>query len=141
MECGNCTYCCKFLEIKETSSKTGEYCKYCIPEVGCKIYNKRPESCKIFECCWKQMKVSAEELRPDRCNMLFEKWSDKVIVGATDKKMSELIMKQINYFNGEGISIVILDHLQKTKTFYLASGHTKEFVKQEINNSIKSRGN
>jgi len=141
MECGECTLCCKLLNIKEVDSKPGEYCKHCDWGVGCKIYDQRPESCKIFECCWKQMEVAAEELRPDKCNMLFEKWSDKVIVGVTNKKISDLVMNQINSFRKEGISSLILDHSEKTKTFYLVPGHTKDFVKQEIDNSIKSRRN
>ena len=111
MECGNCTECCKLLQIPETDSKPCIYCQYCTPNVGCNIYKERPECCKIFECCWKQMKVVAEELRPDRCGMMFEKWSDKVIVGATDKiTIDKIALRQIHNFNKEGISILVINH-------------------------------
>lgn len=137
MKCGNCTMCCKFPKIVETKSKAGEYCKYCEPKVGCKIYSERPESCKIFECAWKQMEHAGEELRPDRCNVLFEKWSDYLIVGATDTELSKLVLAQIDFFRGEGISVLIIDHSKKSKTVFLAPGHTRQFVKEQINGSTK----
>jgi len=138
MNCGECTLCCKLLDIKETDSKPGEYCKHCEPGVGCKIYNERPKPCRIFECAWKQMKHAGEELRPDRCNVLFEKWSDHVMVGATDSDdIKEIVMRQIDFFRSEEISVLMVDHNKKTRTFFLAPGHNKEFVREEINGSAK----
>jgi hypothetical protein len=138
MECDGCTLCCKLLDIKETDSKPGEYCKHCEPGVGCKIYNERPEPCRIFECAWKQMKHAGEELRPDKCNVLFEKWSDYVMVGTTtEDSLSGLVLGQIEYFKKEGISTLMVNHIKKTRTFFLADGYTKEFVKDEINGSTK----
>lgn len=132
MECGSCTECCKQLQIPETESKEGDLCRYCDEAVGCKIYSKRPEACKIFECCWKQMKITTEELRPDMCGVLFEKWSDKVIVGSTENKLSKLIRNQLGYFQREGISILIVNQNEKTRTFYLSDGHTIQSVKEDI---------
>jgi len=137
MECGNCTLCCKFLNIKETDSKPGNYCKHCEPGVACKIYNERPEPCRIFECAWKQMNHPGEELKPDKCNVLFEKWSDHVMVGVTDSELSDLILRQIDFFRSEGISVLMVDHDQKSRTYFLVPGHTKEFVRMEINGSSK----
>jgi len=137
MECGECTLCCKLLKIDETNSKVNEYCCYCNPNFGCTIYDKRPESCRIFECCWKQMKNAGEDLRPDKCGVLFEKWSDNVIVGATDEMLSNLVLGQIDYFRSENISVLIMDHNKKSITYFLADGHTKEYVRKEINDSPK----
>jgi hypothetical protein len=131
--CGNCTLCCKLLRIPETLSVAGTWCRHCSQGEGCTIYSSRPESCRIFECVWKQMDNVSQELRPDRCHMLFEKRSDTVIVGATDCEVSSLLLKQIDHFRSEGISVLILNHKEKSKTFYLAPGHTKEYVKGEIN--------
>jgi hypothetical protein len=132
MNCGNCTECCRQLNIPETDSKEGDLCQHCEEGVGCKIYSERPESCRIFECCWKQMKIAGKELRPNVCGVLFEKWSDKVIVGSTENKLSKLILNQIEYFKNEGISILIVNQNEKTRTFYVADGHTVESVKEEI---------
>jgi len=137
MNCGSCTACCKLLNIPETDSKPGEYCKHCYPGFACRIYNERPESCKIFECAWKQMENAGEELRPDKCGVLFEKWSDTVMVGTTEDKLSDLILHQIDFFKGEGISVLMIDHSRKIRTFFLAPGHTKDYVREQINGSTK----
>jgi Fe-S-cluster containining protein len=133
--------CCLLLKIKETDSKPCVYCKHCEPNVGCKIYKNRPEACRIFECAWKQMEHSHIDLRPDKCGVLFEKWSDKVIVGSMNiSYISDLIEKQIDYFRSENISVIMINHFEKYRTYFLAQGHTKEFVQEEINNSIKNVG-
>jgi len=138
MECGECTLCCKLLNIKEVDSKPGEYCKHCKPGIGCKIYNERPEPCRIFECAWKQMIHAGEELRPDRCNILFEKWSDYVMVGSVNSDdIKEIVIKQIDYFRSEGISVLIVNQNIKTRTYFLALEHDKDFVRKEINGSTK----
>lgn len=132
-DCGNCTLCCKLPRIPEANSIAGEWCTHCTPGVGCKIYKDRPESCRIYECIWKQMERVKPSLRPDRCHMIFEKWTDNLIIGSTDVPgISFLLMGQIDSFRKEGISVVVLNHVEKSKTFYLAPGHTKEFIKREI---------
>jgi hypothetical protein len=83
------------------------------------------------------MKNAGEELRPDKCGVLFEKWSDKVIVGLTNEIISNLILDQIDYFRSEGISIIIVNYTKKIRIYFLAEGHTKDFVRKEINDSPK----
>ena len=132
MECGNCTVCCKDLNIPETNSKEGEICQHCDWGIGCKIYSERPEACKVFECCWKQMQHAHIDLRPDKCGVCFEKYSDKVIVGSTENKLSKLILGQIGFFQKEGISVLIVNMKKKERYFYLAEGHTIESVVEDI---------
>lgn len=137
MECGSCTLCCRLLNIKDVNSPAGSSCKHCKEGVGCGIYNIRPEPCREFKCAWLQMKTATPELRPDKCYVVFEKWSDSVIVGATEIGTSTLISKQIDSFRSESISVVLLDRNTKSKTYYLAPDHTRKFIKQEINDSPK----
>jgi len=141
IECDGCTLCCKFPVIPEVNSKVNEYCQYCKEEVGCEIYEERPESCRIYECAWKQMisqmLIVSKELRPDKCHVLFEKYSDNVIVGVTEKELSLLVLNQINFFRREGISILIVDYNKKSKTFFLAAGHNRDFVREQINGGTK----
>jgi len=132
MECGGCTLCCQMLEIKDVDSKEGYLCQHCDEGVGCKIYSERPEACKIFECCWKQMKHAHIDLRPDNCKVLFQKWSDRLIIGLTYDEISELVIGQINYFQKEGISVLIANQIKKERYFYLAEGHTVESVEEDI---------
>ena len=132
MNCDGCTVCCKDLNIPETNSVEGEICKHCNWGVGCKIYSERPEACKIFECCWKQMEYAHIDLRPDNCGVCFEKYSDKVIVGSTENEISDLIKGQIEFFNREGISVLIVNMMKKIRHFYLAEGHNIESVEEDI---------
>jgi hypothetical protein len=138
MKCGNCTMCCLLLQIKETDSRPGIYCQHCEPEVGCKIYESRPEPCKIFECSWKQMENAHIDLRPDNCKALFEKWTDNVMVGTTiEKNISNLVLNQIDSFRSEGISVLMINHREKIRTYFLAPKHDRDFIKREINDSTK----
>ena len=75
------------------------------------------------------------DLRPDKCGVVFEKFTDNVVMGATNGYMTEVVPKQIKAFNKEGISVILVDHSKKHKFRFLAEGHTKEFVEEEINGS------
>jgi len=55
MECGNCTICCKILDIPWMDSPAGEYCKECNEGIGCKIYNTAPKDCLGFKCAYNQV--------------------------------------------------------------------------------------
>ena len=132
MDCGNCTVCCKDLYIETTNSKEGELCKYCKEGVGCLIYDRRPEECRVFKCCWRQMENAHVHLRPDNCGVLFEKYTDRVIVGSTERDLSDLMIGQIGLFQREGISVVIINMIKKHRYFYLADGHTVQSVEEDI---------
>jgi hypothetical protein len=74
-----------------------------------------------------------KDLRPDNCGVVFEKYSDRVIVGSQEPTISEeLVMNQIKYFQNEGISVLLVDLPNKTRSFYLAEGHTLDTVEQDI---------
>jgi hypothetical protein len=139
MECDGCTICCLDLNIPDTNSKEGDLCKHCNENVGCKIYDTRPECCKAFECCWKQTDGAHIDLRPDKCGVLFEKWTDNVIVGSLEKPVSDLILRQISYFQSEGISVVLINQNEKSRTFYLADNHTIKYIEGEIINRWQSQ--
>lgn len=134
-KCGSCTLCCDLLKIPEVDSDYGELCKHCDLNKGCKIYEDRPEACREFECCWLQMETVGIELRPDKCGVIFEKWADDIILATTRKGPTPLVVGQIKSFMRENISVVMLDQRLKKKTYYLAEGHTKEYVENKINGS------
>ena len=134
MECDGCTLCCKLLPVPWMDSQANEYCKECDIGVGCKIFKKADENCRIFECCWKQMENANITLRPDKCGVVFEKISDEVIIGLMDIELTNLMLNQIGYFKKEGISVLMVNQAEKVRTFYLADGHTIPFVKEKIKN-------
>jgi hypothetical protein len=64
--CGSCTLCCQVLVIDELEKDAGTLCKNCSVGGGCKIYNKRPEVCRDFECEWLTERDVPQVLFPDR---------------------------------------------------------------------------
>ena len=78
--CDGCTACCKVLKIRELEKPGNSWCQHCKIGVGCRIYETRPESCRVYECIWLQTqrlsKPISFELRPDK---------SKVVIGTTNQ--------------------------------------------------------
>jgi uncharacterized protein len=70
--CGECTLCCKVLDIVELAKPAGKLCSDCVRSVsgGCGIYATRPQVCRAYECLWKGDRAMSQQLRPDRVGTL-----------------------------------------------------------------------
>jgi uncharacterized protein len=66
--CGECSLCCKVLEIAELAKSAGKLCEHCLNSGsgGCGIYAGRPQVCRDYECLWKGDRDMSPRLRPDR---------------------------------------------------------------------------
>ncbi len=64
--CGSCTMCCVVLEIDHFEKPPGKVCDNCKLGGGCKIYKKRPEVCRDYECNWITDRDLGPMLKPDR---------------------------------------------------------------------------
>lgn len=104
--CGECTVCCTFSVVPELNKKAGEDCINC-KNNGCEIYGDHPQSCKDFECAYLQGGNNIE-LRPDKCGIMFFKKNEKIFVGVVVKKVTDLAKGQIESFNKQGYSVVLL---------------------------------
>lgn len=138
IDCGGCTLCCRLTNIVYMNSPQGEYCKECNPNIGCTIYEKRPEHCRIFQCCYSQMEKVHLDLRPDRCKIVFEKITDTLILGTIDgkiKDISELINRQITFFGKEGISVM----LQQFNPYKFVCKMVKDANKFEIIKALEEK--
>ena len=124
--CEECTLCCKLLETHDIPSRIGEYCNHC--ESGCKIHDKRPEECRTYQCMWSQMEKVSDDLRPDKCGIIFDRISDEVIAARIEagKKLNGLLSAQVDYFNNEGFSVVIFRG--REKKIFLNAHHTEADV-------------
>ena len=71
-DCGECNWCCFFPAGKGLNKPRNSWCKHCEVGVGCAIYDDRPESCLTYQCVWLQDQVMPDDLRPDRCGVMFE---------------------------------------------------------------------
>jgi hypothetical protein len=70
--CGDCTACCKILNIDEPSLKKppGVLCQH-VKQARCSIHPSRPQSCRDFHCLWRQVPTMPDTLRPDRIGVMF----------------------------------------------------------------------
>lgn len=131
MNCDGCTLCCKLLPVAWMDSPAGRYCKECDPGVGCKIYDTAPEDCLKFRCAYNQMEKASINLRPDKCDVVFEKISDDVFIGTVDasvKQLNKYANGQIESFLNQGFSVVLFHQNIKTPFIYPAQGKTPDEV-------------
>lgn len=61
--------CCSFARVPELDKAEHTKCRHC--DVGCTIYDKRPGSCRTFECGWLKGELSEAE-RPDKSGVMLE---------------------------------------------------------------------
>lgn len=71
--CGDCSLCCKLLEVSPLQSPAGQWCQYSSRcGDGCAIHEKRPLICRTFNCLWRQASGMGHRLKPNVCNIVFE---------------------------------------------------------------------
>jgi hypothetical protein len=87
--CGSCTACCRVYAIPELQKPAGPWCQHCAIGKGCKIYEDRPKLCVEFACLWllSQSREDVrehlpDELRPDRCKVVFSPTTNDNIMAA-----------------------------------------------------------
>jgi hypothetical protein len=62
--CGDCTLCCKLLNIEEINKPANKWCPDCKIGEGCGVYETRPTPCRTFKCAWLGNLLPESE-RPD----------------------------------------------------------------------------
>lgn len=72
--CGNCTYCCNAMKVRELDKPANTWCTHCRKGSGCTIYETRPESCRVYECLWLRSQQMDKPLpagtRPDKSHVV-----------------------------------------------------------------------
>jgi hypothetical protein len=69
-ECGNCTMCCKLIEVREIAKPRNQWCKHCTPKKGCGIYQDRPSTCREWYCGWRTLRFLSDAWFPAKCGMV-----------------------------------------------------------------------
>jgi hypothetical protein len=83
-KCDDCGLCCKLLDVPGLA-KLGEWCSNASPGcLGgcCTIHKKRPVFCQKYECLWRLSNVLGDELKPNRCGVVFEAYHEEHLVTA-----------------------------------------------------------
>ena len=143
--CGDCTLCCTLLPIElpiENASTTfHETCKFC-KNNGCSIHVDRPEICRGFECEWINDETIPEDLRPDKCNVIFEKIEDNILMGLEhfnhigsykEKNVSDFISDA----NKKGTSFIISSYTNTPKVLLPGINEDKKTMIEKIQKHFK----
>jgi Fe-S-cluster containining protein len=111
--CAGCTMCCKTPGIPEIGKPANVWCRHCDKGRGCRIYDARPQACRDFHCLWKVMPDFPEELRPDRCKVIWTMTEDGTTAVATTEYLQALAAKAqerlIRQFEAAGITAQVRD--------------------------------
>ena len=103
--CGECTACCTLLPIEWLDKPANVTCTHC--DKGCLIHDTKHYECSSFECSWLQSNVDNDNLRPDRCGVIFEKIDDHTFYGNVipGGKVSNTARKQMQNFVEQGYTV------------------------------------
>ena len=135
-KCGTCTACCTLLPIEPIDKPVNTPCQYCAG--GCSVYDSKPETCTEFACAYLQGENVPEELRPDKCGIIFIKRTDRIFSGALmpEIKTTDLAKGQIRSFNEQGYSVVLISLKEKHPHLMLGKGHKAWTVMAEYKEAI-----
>jgi hypothetical protein len=134
-DCGSCTACCRVYAIPDLNKPAGPWCQHCAIGKGCKIYEERPTLCADFKCLWLQSRERedprehlADELRPDRCKVVFSPTTNENIMaaitmpGAPLAWRKEPVRKLIGKMVAGGMHVVVGAPATTRKTMVDKSG-------------------
>lgn len=62
--------CCKLLAVQELGKEMGEPCPHTLKGRGCGIYERRPQSCRAFNCLWLTTGDMPDYWKPDKCKIV-----------------------------------------------------------------------
>jgi hypothetical protein len=82
-KCGSCTLCCKLVPVPELEKPAGQRCEH-QRSTGCRIYPRRPGSCRFWNCRWLANADAADLSRPDRAHYVIDIMPDYVIARPDD---------------------------------------------------------
>lgn len=79
-QCGDCTLCCKVMAIEQLGKPASAWCPHCKPGQGCRIYPKRPDECRSFNCLWRVNDLLDERWRPSKSKLVLTTSEDGIEV-------------------------------------------------------------
>ena len=68
--CEGCTLCCKLMAVEPLGKPRAVWCAHCDQRSGCRIYEERPEACRIFYCGYRRLAQIDERWFPAKAKLL-----------------------------------------------------------------------
>lgn len=78
--CGDCTLCCKVMEIEQLGKPAHSWCPHCQPRHGCTIYRERPTECGAFNCLWLLNDLLDDRWKPNKAKLVLTTSEDGIEV-------------------------------------------------------------
>ena len=76
--CGDCTLCCKVMEIEQLGKPAHAWCPHCRPRHGCTIYRDRPSECAEFSCLWLVNDLLDDRWKPSKAKFVLTTSEDGI---------------------------------------------------------------
>src|SRR5262245_22482383 len=133
--CGGCAACCHHISVHSYSGPVKldkpafTPCPHgpaCGLSGSCAVYAERPKPCRDFKCAWLLNHDWPDQLRPDRCGVIFELNSDTPGVAIAIAARLELLQGRavqalLRYLvKRHGVSVAFLSPDRKEIAFALA---------------------
>jgi hypothetical protein len=67
--CGECRACCTTCAVNELDKPLNTPCVHLV-QIGCGIYERRPQSCRDYDCAWLHGHFGIED-RPDKTGIVW----------------------------------------------------------------------
>lgn len=136
MKCDGCTACCTLLPIEAINKPINTHCQHC--DLGCTIYENRPQTCADFECAYLHGDNLPLSLRPDKCGIIFIKRNYRIFSGCLmpDIKTTDQARGQIDDFIKQGFSVILISLNEKRPLLMLADGHDSDEIMREYEEAL-----
>jgi len=136
--CGNCNMCCKIPSVPELKKPVNIWCSFCLIGKGCKIYESRPSTCREYVCLWLTDGLE-EDLRPDKCKIIFEPFTDSIYLALCDASRpdawkSPIVLKTIAEIAKNGKAVI------SKKNVFLPEDRKSENVLSEFRQKAREIG-
>ena len=125
------------LQIDDIGKPANVACRYC--DGGCSIHESKPQTCAEYECAYYQGKDVPLSLRPDKCGIIFNKRTERIFVGTlvTGVPVTEAARGQIDAFNKQGYSVILLSAKDMSLKPMLADGHDPKEIAAEHREALR----
>jgi len=105
------------MKVRELDKPANTWCAHCTIGEGCRIYDTRPESCRVYSCVWLRTqaldKPIAPALRPDRSRVVIgtaNEGEDVILYISPDRSDAwrrPEFMTLIGEFRSRGIRVLL----------------------------------
>jgi hypothetical protein len=74
--CGDCSLCCKLMNVPELDKPPNVWCRHVVKGKGCGIHATRPDVCRGFFCRWTEDAGLGPEWKPNKSKLVLAHHGD-----------------------------------------------------------------